>query len=496
MTPGKEMDRVCGMRVDEKRAPFQSLFRGVTYYFCSKTCKDHFDHDPEFYRHRFEGQTPSPKPFRTIVADCRDIVVRTPHPRYLTPLYLVRRILSDCARYASPAVKVVAALVVAVPILTVLALSVALYRHHQAATVSERRMAELISQLETGRLTREEMERRIERERKTSEKLRHQQEELVATLTDTLKKRETARESQQEIRTLRQQLAAIQQAHSFAEDVVRRFESGVGLLQGGYGFREKGTGRFLRYQGFDQLGNPLVDKDGNALVTVEGTAPPVVIYYAGSAFLVEKTGTIITNRHLVRMWESFEPTQQVFAAGFDPELTMLRLFFPGETVPYNLSLVAVSDRIDLAILHTDRVPVEAASLPLAAVDEKVQVGEAVVLLSYPGTFDTLLARVPHAASKEILAAAGGHPVRLAEEVARRRLIRPLVTQGHVSNVSPVVMTYDAASASGASGGAVLNSAGRVIAVNYAVLQRVEGVHLAVPIRFAKELLVTTQRSSE
>ena len=444
----------------------------------------------------FANGAPATKPFRTIVADSRDIVVRTPHPRYLSPLYLARHMLADIARHASPTVKVVAALAVVVPVLLILALGVALYKHHQAAAVSERRLAELISQLETGRLTQEEMERRIERERQIAEELRRHQEELVATLTATLKKQEATRESLQEIRALRQQLAALQQAHNFAEDIARRFETGVGLVQGGYGFREKSTGRLLRYRGFDQLGNPLVDKDGNALVTVEGTAPPVVIFYAGTAFLVEKTGTVITNRHLVRMWEAFEPAQQAIASGFDPELTILRLFLPGETEPYNLSLIAVSDRIDLAILHTDRAPASAALLPLEPTGEKVQVGEAVVLLSYPGTFDTLLARVPKQTSNEILAAAGGHPIRLADEVAKRRLVRPLVTQGHVSNVSPEVITYDTASASGASGGPVLNRAGEVIAVNYAVLQRIGGVHLGVPIRFAKELLAVGQRPSQ
>jgi Cu+-exporting ATPase len=40
-------DPVCNMDVDEKRAAATSVYKGKTYYFCSKGCKDKFDKDPE-----------------------------------------------------------------------------------------------------------------------------------------------------------------------------------------------------------------------------------------------------------------------------------------------------------------------------------------------------------------------------------------------------------------------------------------------------------------
>ena len=40
-------DPVCGMDVDERKAPATSQYRGQTYYFCSKGCKAAFDKDPE-----------------------------------------------------------------------------------------------------------------------------------------------------------------------------------------------------------------------------------------------------------------------------------------------------------------------------------------------------------------------------------------------------------------------------------------------------------------
>ncbi|MEM1967598.1 MAG: YHS domain-containing protein [Nitrososphaerota archaeon] len=43
------IDPVCGMRVDERSAKHQSQYGGVTYYFCSRICKDRFDKEPIKY---------------------------------------------------------------------------------------------------------------------------------------------------------------------------------------------------------------------------------------------------------------------------------------------------------------------------------------------------------------------------------------------------------------------------------------------------------------
>jgi S1-C subfamily serine protease len=115
------------------------------------------------------------------------------------------------------------------------------------------------------------------------------------------------------------------------------------------------------------------------------------------------------------------------------------------------------------------------------------------MVSYPGTVDTLLARTAQSISQAILAKAGGDPVQLVNEVAQKKLIRPLATQGHLSDVSADLITYEAASASGSSGAPIFNRAGTVIGVNHATLQRVEGVHMALPIRFVADLLNATQQ---
>ncbi len=447
---------------------------------------------PEVRFHLSADGAPPTKPLKTIVSDSRDIVVRTPHPRYLSLFYLLRHILSDIVLHASPSVKIGAAVALVVPVAVIIGLSVMVYRQHQAAVATERRMAELIGQLETGRLTRSEMERRIEQERHAAEEVQRRQEEVIASLKARLSQQEAARQSEQEVRALRRQLATLQQEQAFAEKIVRRFEGGVALLQGGYGFREKTTGRPLRYQGFDEHGNPLLDKDGNTLVTVEGTAPPVVIYFAGTAFLVDRHGTVVTNRHLVHMWEAYEPAQQAIQAGFDPDLIVLRLFFPDQPEPYHATVAAVADRTDLAILQTNRVPRGVTPLDLAPRAATLQAGEPIVMLSYPGSLDTLLARTSKAVSEEILVVSKGDPRRLAEEVSKRALIRPLATQGHVANVTPALITYEAASATGSSGAPIFNRDGAVVAVNHATLQRLSGLHLALPIQLAGDLLAAVR----
>lgn len=42
-------DPVCGMEVDENRAPAKSAYEGRTYYFCAEACKRALEKDPQKY---------------------------------------------------------------------------------------------------------------------------------------------------------------------------------------------------------------------------------------------------------------------------------------------------------------------------------------------------------------------------------------------------------------------------------------------------------------
>jgi YHS domain-containing protein len=50
-------DPVCGMKITGETAPAKSIYKGMTFYFCSAFCKQMFDRDPEKYIKALENQT-------------------------------------------------------------------------------------------------------------------------------------------------------------------------------------------------------------------------------------------------------------------------------------------------------------------------------------------------------------------------------------------------------------------------------------------------------
>jgi serine protease Do len=77
-----------------------------------------------------------------------------------------------------------------------------------------------------------------------------------------------------------------------------------------------------------------------------------------------------------------------------------------------------------------------------------------------------------------------------DELAKRNLIRPTITQGHIGDVLPDKIVFDAQTTSGGSGGPLFNREGKVIGVTYAVLQGFGGSNLGIPIKYSKPLLAS------
>ena len=73
-------------------------------------------------------------------------------------------------------------------------------------------------------------------------------------------------------------------------------------------------------------------------------------------------------------------------------------------------------------------------------------------------------------------------------IASQQLIRPTTTQGHIGDVLKDKIVYDAATTSGGSGGPLFNRDGKVIGINFAVIKDFGGSNLAVPARYANDLL--------
>ena len=95
---------------------------------------------------------------------------------------------------------------------------------------------------------------------------------------------------------------------------------------------------------------------------------------------------------------------------------------------------------------------------------------------------------------EIVKSTGGDPKKIVEELVHRKLIRPLITQGHIGDVLPDKIVYDAQTTSGGSGGPLINKDGQVIGVTFAVVRGFGGSNFGVPIRFAQPLLKTSAKS--
>jgi YHS domain-containing protein len=47
-------DPVCGIEVDEATAPAETTYKGKTYYFCSRDCKERFEEEAG----RFQEEQP------------------------------------------------------------------------------------------------------------------------------------------------------------------------------------------------------------------------------------------------------------------------------------------------------------------------------------------------------------------------------------------------------------------------------------------------------
>lgn len=48
-------DPVCGARLDEEQVVYTSTYQGRRFYFCSPTCQQRFDQNPERHINRPES---------------------------------------------------------------------------------------------------------------------------------------------------------------------------------------------------------------------------------------------------------------------------------------------------------------------------------------------------------------------------------------------------------------------------------------------------------
>ena len=272
-----------------------------------------------------------------------------------------------------------------------------------------------------------------------------------------------------------------------AEDVIRSYAPSVCLLHVSVSFVDRSSGRPLRYGGINPDGEPLHDSDGNPVYTLEGRAPEVRADFFGTGFIAGE-GRILTNHHVAQPWWKNDELASISSQGLSPSIAEMTAYFPEAKAGVPVSVSEISEQADLAVLKGDFSSLKKPILKMDARKEAAVSGQPLLSLGYATGISAILARAGEDAVNDIAKSTGGKPDEVLNELVRRKLIRPLVTQGHIGDVLPDKIVYDAQTTSGGSGGPLINRDGEVIGVTFAVVRGFGGSNFGVPIRFAQPLL--------
>jgi serine protease Do len=159
---------------------------------------------------------------------------------------------------------------------------------------------------------------------------------------------------------------------------------------------------------------------------------------AGSGFIINKKGYVLTNEHVIRKADKIKVTLR-------------------DGRSFDAKVIGSDTTLDLAI-----VKIEAEDLPVVKLgnSNKIRPGQWVVAIGNPYQFSNTV-------TLGIVSALG----RNLEDIGKRDLIQT-----------------DAAINPGNSGGPLINLAGEVVGINVAIAPRAQGIGFAIPINDAKEVL--------
>ncbi|HKF53540.1 MAG TPA: trypsin-like peptidase domain-containing protein [Candidatus Acidoferrales bacterium] len=282
-------------------------------------------------------------------------------------------------------------------------------------------------------------------------------------------------------------LALLEKENTFAENVIHKYGPSVCLLHVVVEFREKSSGNPIQVT-VDASGKPQVDDKGMVQLQVGGNGPHLQIDGFGTGFLAARDGTIFTNHHVAEPWWNDDDVKQLLDRGAEAYVVSYQAYFPEESAGIPANLGQISSKADVATLKLEApAPPDAVPLTLDDRSEASVRGEPVVLIGYPTGVEGILAKADSDVAQKI-ADGTQNLSQLMSQVAAQHLIRPTTTQGHIGDVLPDKIVYDAATTSGGSGGPVFNQNGKVIGINFAILKDFGGSNLAVPARYAKDLL--------
>jgi S1-C subfamily serine protease len=290
----------------------------------------------------------------------------------------------------------------------------------------------------------------------------------------------------------REAVRRIESMEGAVERIIARNSDSVCFIQGAYGFGRKDgrTGKWLYLrQVSDELLKDIGPTGDKVPLTLDGDGKVFEVEYTGTGFLAGSEGLVLTNRHIAEPWWKNEAAEPLITDGFTPRFRYLRAFFPGneEPVTFDLAKTILSDKADIAVLNF--VPSDATPEPLP-LDEKngLAIGRRVILIGYPSGMNALLAKSEEDFARQLVNEEELNSVGILDALAKKGAVRPLPSHGHVSDILPDKILYDAPTAVGGSGGPVFDLDGRVVAVNYGILKAFQGANFGVPIALGRDLI--------
>jgi serine protease Do len=355
-----------------------------------------------------------------------------------------------------------------------------------------------ITRLQTGVLTQQQL---MERSRRAFEdrdrgrslardpqtlQLQRKSEDLRAQIATS--KTENASALQDQLTAVEGRLQKLETEGKVAQTIIQSYEPSVCLIHVVLAFRDHTTGLTLHYAGMTSSGQPTTDEHNNPLVGLTGNGPEVHLDVFGTGFLVSDAGRILTNHHVAEPWWQNDDLKEILDQGFEPVIAEMTAYFPG--VPHGIAVNTekISSAADVAVVKGNVSDLGIKQISLADGRGSAVRGGPVVLLGYPTGLDAILARAGAETLQSIATASKGDPKQVIEELARRHLIRPTTTQGHIGDVLPDKIVYDAQTTSGGSGGPLFNNEGKVIGINFAMVREFGGSNFAIPVGYGKTLL--------
>jgi S1-C subfamily serine protease len=262
-------------------------------------------------------------------------------------------------------------------------------------------------------------------------------------------------------------------ALALAPQLWATYADGVCLIAGSYTLVEPGTGRPLRYpEGEEDAVESLLIIGTGRQLTYEGNGPIFEPEFEGTGFHVGN-GYVLTNHHIaLAPWAADRRTQfYIESTGATPRMKHLLAFFPGQRKPIPLKLRSSTNTDDIAVcaLQSKNIPSQIPALPLDQESKKLEIGKPIVTMGYPSGPDRLLALLTEREAVGLMNQYGGSLTTLLDQLAKRKLIRPMMTQGHIRDLYKNRIVVDAMTTQGSSGTPMFGETGKVIGVTFATL---------------------------